>query len=378
MPLRVLIAPDKFKGTLTAAAAAAAIAQGWRTARPGDTLELLPLSDGGDGFGDVLGTLLGAEPRWVETVDAAQRPLRAPWGWIPHDCTAIIETAGTIGLALLPRGAFHPFDLDTRGLGPVFQAAAAAGARRVWVGIGGSATNDGGFGLARALGFRFLDASGAAIECWTALDRLDRIEPASSRLASVELTVAVDVENPLLGPQGASRIYGPQKGLRAEDFARAEACLGRLAAVVARAPDATGLDLALVPGAGAAGGLGFGLMAFLGARFEPGFDVVARCARLEERLRGADLVITGEGAIDASTLMGKGVGRLAQRCRAIRRPCIGLAGRCTVGTDPQTQAAGFTQVRALVPDLAPATEAMQRADYWLHQLAAATARSWPG
>ena len=160
MPLHVLIIPDKFKGTLTAAAAAEAIARGWRKARPHDSLDLLPMSDGGDGFGEVTSALLRARVQRVKTVDAAHRPCVARWWWEPRTRTAIIESAAVIGLAMLPPRRFHPFQLDTLGLGAVVRAAREKGGRRCLMGIGGSATNDGGFGLARALGWEFLDRSG--------------------------------------------------------------------------------------------------------------------------------------------------------------------------------------------------------------------------
>src|ERR1051325_5987690 len=158
MALKVLIVPDKFKGTLTAGAAADLIARGWREARPQDELELLPMSDGGDGFGEVLGRLVAMDEQMVVTVDAAQRPLQARWWWSPASATALIESANILGLPCLPPGKFHPFDLDTFGLGAALQEAARRGARRALMGIGGSATNDAGFGLARAFGWEFLDA----------------------------------------------------------------------------------------------------------------------------------------------------------------------------------------------------------------------------
>jgi len=177
----------------------------------------------------------------------------------------------------------------------------------------------------------------------------------------------VDVQNPLLGRRGASRIYGPQKGLRPTDFARAERCLGRLARVVRQQ---FGRDFAKVPGAGAAGGLGFGLLAFLGAKLEPGFALFARFASLEERLRAADLVITGEGAIDPSTFMGKGAGQIARRCRQLRIPCIGLAG---VVTCPAKARRHFTQTQALT-DLATVHQAKAQPARWLERLAQDVAR----
>ncbi|HAM71147.1 MAG TPA: glycerate kinase, partial [Verrucomicrobiales bacterium] len=319
MKLRVLVAPDKFKGTLTAVEAAAAIGAGWSGVRPGDELSLLPMSDGGDGFGALLGAILGAEGRRVETCDAAHRPCQSEWWWEPRERLAIVEAARANGLAQLPPGRFHPFELDTRGLAAVFQAASAAGARRCLVGIGGSATNDGGFGLAHALGWRFLDREARPIERWTELERLERIEPPVAGPRFEEVRVAVDVQNPLLGPEGCSRIYGPQKGLRSEDFPLADRSLGRLADAVRVL---TGQDIAGWPGAGAAGGLGFGLCAFLQGRLTPGFELFAGYAGFRERILGADLVITAEGSIDASSLMGKGVGGVAALCRELHRPCL--------------------------------------------------------
>ncbi len=368
MPLRVLIVPDKLKGTLTAQEAAEALAQGWRRARPRDALDLLPMSDGGDGFGEVCGALFRARLQAVDTVDAAHRPCRSQWWWKPGAGVAVVESARTIGLAMLPPGRFHPFDLDTYGLGAVVQAAARKRARRCLLGLGGSATNDGGFGLARALGWVFLDRERRPIERWTNLDRLNRIQaPRHSRWLD-EIVVAVDVQNPLLGRRGATRIYGPQKGLHAEDFALAERCLGRLADVARRH---FGRDSASEPGAGAAGGLGFGLLAFLGAKVDPGFDLFARLASLQQHLRAADLVVTGEGAIDSSTFMGKGAGQIAQCCRALRIPCVALAGAVLHPTGARRH---FTDVHSLT-EMTSAREAKAQPARWLARLAERVARS---
>jgi glycerate 2-kinase len=369
MPLRVLIVPDKFKGTLTAQAAAAAIARGWRKVRPRDSVDRLPMSDGGDGFGEVMRVLLKARSRSVRTVDAAHRPRAARWWWEPRTRTAIIESAAVIGLAALPPGRFHPFQLDTVGLGKVVRAAVRAGARRCLVGLGGSATNDGGFGLALSLGWQFLDRKGQEITSWTQLHRLECIRAPKRRRWFQAALVATDVQNPLLGPKGATRIYGPQKGLRRGDFALAERCLGRLARVVRRQ---FRRDFARVSGAGAAGGLGFGMMAFLGAELRPGFELFARHAALERRVRRADIVITGEGAIDRSTLMGKGVGEIAQRCGELRIPCIGLAGMVS----PSRRTADlFTQAHALT-DLTSVEQAEAHPARWLERLAQQAARRW--
>jgi len=249
-PMQVLIAPDKFKGTLTAAQAAHAVAQGWRSARPGDELKLLPISDGGDGFGAVLAESLSATPVRCLTVDAAGRSCRAQWWWCAGDRVAVIESARVIGLAMLSAGRFHPFELDTRGLAAVLQAAVRRGAQRCLVGIGGSATNDGGFGLARGLGWQFLDRRGQTIETWTQLHTLNRLVPPVKPISICRMEVAVDVQNPLLGRTGCTRVYGPQKGLLAAEFAAAERNLRQLARVMR---EHLGRDISVEPGAVGAG-----------------------------------------------------------------------------------------------------------------------------
>jgi glycerate kinase len=381
--VNVLIIPDKFKGTLTASAAAEAIARGWRKARRGDVIKSLPMSDGGDGFGEVMSQLLHAKIEKIKTVDAAHRRCVANWWWEPKTKTAVIESANVIGLAKLPPKRFHPFELDTFGLGEPVRAAVNKGAKRCIIGIGGSATNDGGFGLARALGWEFRDGDDAPIERWTDLHRLARITRPEHALWFEELVVAVDVQNPLLGARGATRVYGPQKGLRGGDFAKAEKCLRTLAAITCsgglRPPPfkqqrSSRLGgLATQPGAGAAGGLGFGLMAFLGARAEPGFELFARFAKLEVRLRAADLVITGEGCIDDSTFMGKGVGEIARRCRKEKIPSIALGGNISASDAAKKF---FAEARALV-EITTVAKAKSNPAAWLEKLAERTALTFP-
>ena len=373
VPHRVLVAPDKFKGTLTAVQAAAAIAEGWHATRPDDAIELLPISDGGDGFGELLGRQLNAERKTVATIDAAHWPLTAGWWWEPNRRLAIVESAQVIGLAMLPPGQFHPFQLDTFGLGAVFRAVAEQPPRRCLVGIGGSATNDAGFGLAQALGWRFLDIAGAEIMRWTELHRLARVVPPAKKLRLGTLVVAVDVQNRLLGPRGASRIYGPQKGLRPEDMPGAERALRRLAAVF-RTQTGGRANPAAEPGTGAAGGLGFGLLVFAGARLESGFGIFARETRLARRVQGAELVITGEGAIDRTTLtMGKGVGELARLCRRARVSCLGLGG---VVCEPERARRVFSAVAGIAPKLADVEAAKAHAAHWLRELARRSALAW--
>lgn len=343
---------------MTAQAAASAISRGWRVARPGDRLDLLPISDGGDGFGEIFGQLLGAKVQRTKSVDAAGRRCSARWRWAATSKTAVIESANVIGIAMLPPGKFHPFDLDTFGLGAVIRAAGAKGAKRILIGIGGSATNDGGFGLARALGWKFFDRAGTEIGRWTELHSLDTIRAPAQRRAIGELIVAVDVRNPLLGARGATRVYGPQKGLRPGELALAERCLRRLADVVTKfgsseSPDSSDREVTkfhAMPGAGAAGGLGFGLAAFANARLASGFDLFAEIAELDQRLRPMDLVLTGEGRLDDSSFMGKGVGQLARRCRRLRIPCVALCGAVDPVTKTRRQ---FTKVFTMPAKIKP-------------------------
>jgi glycerate kinase len=417
----VLIAPDAYKGSLNAMAAAQAIAAGWRRQRPDDLLDLCPMADGGDGFGPVLAQWLGAEPRLCDTVDAAGRPRQARWWWasaprlpmpVAHQpeatapapaSIALVESAEVIGLALLPPALRHPLPmdgvapaavhqppsahgdpnsdgpdsrglgsrgLDSRGLAPLLLAAAQAGAERLLIGLGGSATNDGGFGLARALGWRFFDGGGAAIRRWGDLERLERVEPPPQPPLLPQLVIAVDVRNPLLGPEGATAIYGPQKGLTAQQLPRAEACLRRLAECLeARAP-----GVAERLGSGAAGGLGYGLQVFCGGRLRAGAELVAELCGLEPRLQAADLVIAGEGRFDRQSLMGKGTGRLLRRAQRAGRPSLLLVGQLDGAALQWAQAAAAAQgcavaARALVPDLTDLSQACADPALWLERLA---------
>jgi glycerate kinase len=369
VPLNVLIVPDKFKGTLTAQQAADAMAAGWRAARPLDHLELLPMSDGGDGFGEVMGFHLAGQTQQSRTVDAAHHPIDASWWWCPASATAIIETARIVGLAMLPPGKFHPFELDTSGLGGVLRDAASLGAQRCILGIGGSATNDAGFGVARALGWQFYNDHEETISRWSQLNHLASIRPPQQSLSFHDVSVAVDVQNPLLGPNGCSRVYGPQKGLTEFEFA--ESCLGRLVEIWERQFHANHASL---PGSGAAGGLGFGLVTFLGAKLLPGFAMFSDATKFEERVRNAHVVLTGEGALDDQTLMGKGVGEVAQLCRRLGIPCLGLAG---VVPNPDAARKVFDAVFAL-DAITDRDSALREPSLWLERMTAKVAAYWQG
>jgi glycerate kinase len=321
--LRILVAPDKFKGTLTAKAAARAIRDGWRTARPYDKIEMFPISDGGDGFGSLISENIRAVTNHTKTVDSAHQPSIAKWWYVPRRKLAIIESAAVIGLAKLPPSKFHPFGLDTFGLGAVLRAAKSAGAKKCVIGIGGSATNDGGFGVARSLGWQFLDERGERVVQWPDLSRLSHVESPEEPLCFEDLVVAVDVQNPLLGRNGATRIYGPQKGLLDADLVTAEAALKGLARCVQMQ---RGADFSNLPGGGAAGGLGFGFAVFVNARLVPGFRLFAGITGLESRLSNLDVIVTGEGKLDQSSFMGKGSGEIARLAKRHRLPCICIAG----------------------------------------------------
>jgi len=365
--MKILIAPDKFKGTLTGIEAARCMRNGWKKKHPKDTLRLLPICDGGDGFGEALANLEGARKVRCQTVDAAHRPIRTHWWWQPEKKMAIIETALVIGLAQLPRGRFHPYELDTFGLGIMLQQAAAKGARTCVIGIGGSATNDGGFGMARALGWRFLDDKQKEILEWTQLPALTYIRRPTKRKLFTNLIIASDVTNILLGREGASRIYGPQKGLKPKDMLTSEACLKQLAVHV---DILQGKPFQAMPGTGAAGGLGYGLMAFLSGKAESGFDYFCKRSKLERHIDWADAVLTGEGSLDKSTLMGKGVGGVALKCQERKKPCLGLGGMIKHRKRVNYL---FHETYAISPDLTDPETAQADATKWLTILASEVA-----
>jgi glycerate kinase len=314
--MRVLVAPDKFRGTLTAAEAAGAIAAGWRRVRPGDEVEEVPLADGGEGTLEVLVGAYGGEERELTVHGPLGEPAPAAYGLVPREggALAVVEMSRASGLQLVEPERRDVRRASTRGTGELILAA-CRDADEALVCIGGSATNDAGAGMAQALGIRLLTASGADVPPGGAalleLDAIDvgGLDPAVRR---TRFLVACDVDNPLTGPEGAAAIYGPQKGATAEDVALLDRALARFAEVARRD---LGVDVERLPGAGAAGGLGGGLVAFLGAELRPGVDVVMEAVGLPGRVKAADLVITGEGKLDGQSLHGKtpaGVLRLAR------------------------------------------------------------------
>ncbi len=322
--MRVLLCPDKFRGTATAAQVSAAIATGWRRVRSDDTFDVVPMADGGEG---TLGALADGDARRSSKVTGPLGDrVDAAWG-LRADGTAVIEMATASGLALLDPSRRDPRRTTTRGVGELMLAALDEGARRILVCLGGSATNDGGTGMAAALGARFLDAQGHELrDGGAALADLARVDLAGSdrRLATAEVVGLCDVDNPLTGSAGASAVYGPQKGADDDTVWELDRALGHLAARVHRD---LGTDPSKEPGAGAAGGLGFGLLAFAGARLRPGVEAVAEAVGLEAALETADLVITGEGAFDETSLRGKVVGGVLGAAEVAQRRAAIVCGR---------------------------------------------------
>jgi len=325
--MRIVIAPNAFKGSLSALDAAQAIAEGLRVATPDAELVLLPIADGGDGTVDALVAAAHGEHRSLRVRGPLGDPVDAGYGVIDRGSTAVIEMAKAAGLALVPPGKRDPRVTSTYGVGELMQAAYDSGARHFIVGIGGSATNDGGAGMAQALGYHLLDEQGHELgPGGLALKRLARIHVGGVHAdwKQAEVDVASDVSNPLTGPHGASAVYGPQKGATPEMVAELDAALKRLAEIIRRD---LGADVESLPGAGAAGGLGAGLVAFAGARLRPGAEMVMEALRLDEKLHGADLVITGEGRLDSQTArFGKGPAAVARHARNAGIPVIGIAG----------------------------------------------------
>ncbi len=323
--MRILVAPDKFKNSLGAAEVAQNIAAGLRDILPEAEIILLPLSDGGEGFADVICTAAAGEHHVCDVQDALGRPLRARYCTIRGGATAVMEMSEAVGLWRLRPGERDPQRTTSFGVGQMLLDATKRNVEEIVIGLGGSATNDGGFGLACALGFRFLSDNGAELSgSVTQLQQLARIEKPAGQFPSI--TAAVDVRNHLLGENGATRVFGPQKGATAEQMVMLEASLTRLADVAAQD---FGVDYRDVPGAGAAGGLGFGLMSFCGARLRSGFDVVAEAVGLEEKISEVDFVITGEGKMDEQTLSGKAPAGVAALAQKFGKPVYAIVGRAS-------------------------------------------------
>jgi glycerate kinase len=362
--VRVVFAPDKFAGTLSAREAAAAMASGWAQRSPDDELVQVPMSDGGPGFVDGLHAALGGDLHGVTVSDPYGVPV--PAGILQVGDTAYVESAQAVGLHLTEPDRREPERGSTYGLGEVLGHALETGATRIVVGLGGSATNDAGAGLLAALGATCeggaLDRGPAGLQGLTSV----ALEAAQSRFEGVEVVLASDVDNPLLGINGASTIYGPQKGLPEERLVTVDGWLQHLA-------DLTDRKLAAAKGAGAAGGLGFALMLVGGTR-EPGVQLVAEAVGLAGLVRGADLVVTGEGAFDFSSRSGKVPYGVAEVAAQQLVPCIALAGQVLIGAR-EMRALGVESAYSLV-ELVGEERALGAPAEALAELAARTARTW--
>lgn len=373
--MKIIIAPDSFKDSLSAEGVAQAIAEGLAQVWPDAELVQCPMADGGEGTVDAVLAACKGQLRHHVVRGPLGTAVEAHWGWLADSHTAIIEMAEASGLQLVPPGQRDACTTTTHGTGELIRAALDAGAERIILAIGGSATNDGGAGAMQALGVQLFDADDQPLAPGgLALARLARIslEHLDPRLAQVRFEIAADVNNPLCGPHGASAIFGPQKGANPEQVQQLDAALGRFADHCA---NVLSKDVRDEPGSGAAGGLGFAAKAFLGAQFRAGVEVVAELVGLDAAVRGADLVITGEGRFDAQTLRGKtplGVARIARQHKV---PVIVIAGTLGDGYE-QMYAHGVDAAFALPSRPMTLEQACAEAPRLLRERAADIARVW--
>lgn len=327
--MKIVVATDSFKGTLSSVEAGHAIREGALRVRPDAEVIVVPMADGGEGTVEAVLAGAGGSRIEAEVLDPLGRPVRAAFGRLPDGRTAIVAMAASSGLTLLRPAERNPLRTSTYGTGQQLMAALDAGATRVLIGVGGSATVDGGCGCAQAMGVQFLSEDGTVLPAGLAggdLHRIHRVDVSArdARLDAVELVVLCDVQNPLCGPNGASAVYGPQKGAGPEQVRRLETNLRHLARVIERD---LGVAVADLPCGGASGGLAAGLVAFLGGRMQSGVESVVVLTRLFERVQGADLVITGEGRFDAQSRMGKTVWGVVACARRANVPVIVIAGQ---------------------------------------------------
>ena len=372
--MHVVLAPDSFKNCLSAKEAAEALRKGVTRAAPNASLDLVPLADGGEGTVDALVAAGGGQRVSVTVTGPLGEPVEAVYG-VLNETTAVIEMAAASGHALLTEAQRDPRSATTYGTGELIAHALDNGFRDIIAGIGGSATNDAGAGMAQALGYRLLDASRRDLPPGgAALARIARIDASNAHpaLSEASIRAACDVRNPLCGREGASQVYGPQKGADAQTVLELDAALHRFGTAI---EEQLGIPVLERPGAGAAGGLGAGLVAFCGAELEPGFDVVARAVNLEQRIAAADLVLTGEGLLDAQTSSGKtpaGVAALAARHRV---PAIAIAGALEPGYET-LQDEGLTAAFSLCNGPMPLEAALQNAAVLLEAAAFNVIRVW--
>lgn len=372
--MKIVLAPQEFKGSLTASEAARAMAAGIRSVLGNAEIDEIPMADGGPGMVDALIAARHGEYRHAKVHDPIGRTIEAAFGLIDGCATAVVEMAAASGLSLLSTWELDPLSASSFGTGELIAAALDAGVQRLIIGIGGSATNDAGAGMAQALGARLLDAQGNDLPPGgAALAKLERIDVRGldPRLAHTQFTVACDVRNPLCGPEGASAIYGPQKGASAAMIETLDTALRAFAVTVERDLGADVLDL---PGGGAAGGLGAGLVAFLHAELLPGFALVAEAAHLAERLRGAGIVFTGEGRLDTQTAFGKTAAGVAGIASGLGIPTIALVGELGEGYE-RAPGSNITAAFSIVPAPMSLEQAERNAASYLESTTAAVLRT---
>ncbi|MFM9375760.1 glycerate kinase [Bifidobacterium longum subsp. longum] len=352
---RYLCAPDSFKESLTAMEAARAMAQGIENADHDAEVRCLPMADGGEGTARALVDATGGSMRAVPVHDPLGRPVEGHFGLLADGTTAVVETAEASGLALLEAKERNPLIASSYGTGELMLAAVRSGAKRIIVGLGGSATNDAGAGLLQALGVRLLDKNGndlahggAALANLTIID-ISTMDPA---LKNVAITAACDVTNPLTGPTGASAVFGPQKGASKDDVATLDAALAHFAQVI---DSQLGVAVNDVPGAGAAGGIGAALKGFLNAEFRPGIAIVIEQSGLDAAAQWADVVFTGEGSIDFQTKFGKTPAGVAETAKRHGKPVIAVAGHIGTGID-ELHEVGIDAVFGIAPGAASLSE----------------------
>ncbi len=371
--MRILVAPDSYKGSASAVAVADAIERGFLAIFPDASVQKIPIADGGEGTVDAL--VVGTGGHTIEETVSGPlgEPVRARWGVLGDGTTAVIEMAAASGLTLIPLQSRNPRITTTYGTGELIRAALDHGLQRVIVGIGGSATNDGGVGMASALGARFLDHDGRPIPPGgAALAQLAQIDPTNidPRLAQTEVLVACDVTNPLCGPDGASHVYGPQKGATPEMAAELDAALMVYAEQARRV---TGKDAATLPGAGAAGGLGAGLIWFAGAVLRPGIEIVLAATGFDALAGQADLVITGEGKTDFQTAFGKAPVGVARAAKLHGKPVVCVSGSLGHGAQ-QVLLHGIDAFESVLSGPMTIEEAMASAEVLIEKSAARIAR----
>lgn len=375
MTWNIVVAPSGFKESLSAAQAANAIAQGIYRVLPDARITNVPLVDGGEGFTEAIVAVAGGELHPCTVTGPVGQPVQAHFGVIEQDGVrvGVLEMAAAAGLRLVPRDQRDPMSTTTYGVGELIRAALDAGCAQLLIGCGDSGTNDGGAGMAQALGARLLDAEGHEIGRGGAeLQRLAQIDCSTldPRLQNMPIEVPCNIHNLLCGPRGVAHVFGPQKGASPEDVRKLSNALDRYADVI---ECDMGLDVRLIPGGGASGGLGAGLHAFLGAQLRSRWDVVFRYVRLDEHFINADLVITAEGSLDFQTPHGKVPAEVARRAKRFHIPVIAIAGTLGKGVDV-VEECGIDAFESLMPKPASLEEAISDADIWLEDCAARVVR----